>query len=430
MISASSCIVENTHDGQTLITYTIAIPSREELGSALEAEQGIQRALNQLGQRCMKEALARFDTQGEPIMVGTQQFTSKGQTPETYQSLYGPLELQRHTYQSSCGGRTYCPLEQDARILENTTVGLCQVLGSKHANHSTRSLQRDLRLSHQLELHVSRLQDICSALGQQALRKEEHWRYQPTAPTQEVSAIVVYVDGTCVPIVDEKFKQAMVGVIDLLDVQGERLDTLYIAQAPQDGKKTFFERMERELSAIKKRYADVTCVGLCDGAADLQEWLEAHCDWVTLDFYHLSEYVSAAAEGLYAEESKCEYWVADMLHKLKHWGDGKQCLRAQLREALKGKDLDVSQRQALSSALGYVERNMERLDYKAQRVLDLPIGSGVVEAACKHVIKARLCGSGMRWKRKGLQAVLTLRSLQESTGRWEQFWRKVSVMGW
>jgi hypothetical protein len=46
------------------------------------------------------------------------------------------------------------------------------------------------------------------------------------------------------------------------------------------------------------------------------------------------------------------------------------------------------------------------------------------------VIKARLCGSGMRWKRKGLQAVLTLRSLQESTGRWEQFWRKVSVMGW
>jgi hypothetical protein len=70
------------------------------------------------------------------------------------------------------------------------------------------------------------------------------------------------------------------------------------------------------------------------------------------------------------------------------------------------------------------------MDYSLNRQLGVPIGSGVVEAACKHVVKHRVGGSGMRWKRKGLQAVLTLRSLYLSTGRWEQYWNKVQCLGW
>jgi len=51
----------------------------------------------------------------------------------------------------------------------------------------------------------------------------------------------------------------------------------------------------------------------------------------------------------------------------------------------------------------------------------LPIGSGVVEAACKNLIYARMKKSGMRWSINGGQTVLTLRSLILSN-RWEQFW--------
>ena len=51
----------------------------------------------------------------------------------------------------------------------------------------------------------------------------------------------------------------------------------------------------------------------------------------------------------------------------------------------------------------------------------LPIGSGVVEAACKNLIGARMKKSGMRWTINGGQAVLTLRSLILSN-RSEQFW--------
>jgi len=51
----------------------------------------------------------------------------------------------------------------------------------------------------------------------------------------------------------------------------------------------------------------------------------------------------------------------------------------------------------------------------------LPIGSGVVEAACKNLIGARMKKSGMRWTIDGGQTVLTLRSLILSN-RWEHFW--------
>ena len=59
----------------------------------------------------------------------------------------------------------------------------------------------------------------------------------------------------------------------------------------------------------------------------------------------------------------------------------------------------------------------------------LPIGSGVTEAACKTVIKQRLCGSGMKWKHAGVATVIRLRCLILTEGRWQQFWNKISRLG-
>jgi hypothetical protein len=66
----------------------------------------------------------------------------------------------------------------------------------------------------------------------------------------------------------------------------------------------------------------------------------------------------------------------------------------------------------------------------AQHVKEqLPIGSGVTEAACKTLVKQRLCGSGMRWKNKGAKVVLSLRALVQTTNRWQQFWDKIIQFG-
>jgi len=58
-----------------------------------------------------------------------------------------------------------------------------------------------------------------------------------------------------------------------------------------------------------------------------------------------------------------------------------------------------------------------------------PIGSGVTEAACKVIVKQRLCGSGMKWSEDGAAVVLSLRTLSYTPGRWGEFWSKVDRWG-
>jgi hypothetical protein len=423
----------HTTQGTTRITVTFEVPARENIGAPLDLERGLQRALNGLGQAVMTEALGRYDTEGEPIRFGPFAMTSKGRSPECYKTLFGRVELDRHTYQTSDGGRTLCPLEQSARICQNATIGLCATLAAKHVSLSGRELQRELELSHQLDLSLSYLQDVTQELGKHALGKEDHWTYAPATAPGEAAALVIYLDGTCGAICEEGYKQIMVGAIDILDTAGERLETVYIAQAPEEGKTTFLARMERELDRLRPRYGELLWIGLCDGAPDLQTWLETHCDDCTLDFYHVTEYVSECAPAFTRTPDEKKAWMKETLHDLKHHRNGAKRLLSKLTKKLAELELNdpnSEHKEALVAAVRYVSNNLERMDYAENRKLNLPIGSGVIEAACKHVVKQRVGCSGMKWKRKGLQAVLTLRSLYQSTGRWEQFWSKVQILGW
>jgi len=70
-----------------------------------------------------------------------------------------------------------------------------------------------------------------------------------------------------------------------------------------------------------------------------------------------------------------------------------------------------------------------RMDYAARVAKNEPIGSGVTEAACKVIVKQRRCCSGMKWKESGAAAVLSLRCLNHTTRRWDQFWSKIDRWG-
>ena len=71
-----------------------------------------------------------------------------------------------------------------------------------------------------------------------------------------------------------------------------------------------------------------------------------------------------------------------------------------------------------------------RMDYAARVAAKEPIGSGVTEAACKVIVKQRLCKSGMKWTEEGAAVVLSLRALSHTRERWEQFWAKVDRWGY
>ncbi|MEM9849649.1 MAG: ISKra4 family transposase, partial [Bacteroidota bacterium] len=70
-----------------------------------------------------------------------------------------------------------------------------------------------------------------------------------------------------------------------------------------------------------------------------------------------------------------------------------------------------------------------QMKYSDYAECNYPIGSGVTEAACKVVVKQRLCQSGMKWKINGAHKTLMIRSLHHTDGRWQQFWRHIDDFG-
>ena len=70
----------------TSFTVTVEVPYE---GSMLDAEDAIQRAVNEVGVAATEEALSRFDADGDPIRLGPTKFTSMGKVRKEYQTPYG-----------------------------------------------------------------------------------------------------------------------------------------------------------------------------------------------------------------------------------------------------------------------------------------------------------------------------------------------------
>ena len=79
----------------------------------------------------------------------------------------------------------------------------------------------------------------------------------------------------------------------------------------------------------------------------------------------------------------------------------------------------------IAEVLGYFRNNRHRMGYAEAKTQHLPIGSGVVEAACKTLVTQRMKRSGMRWRHAGGQAILTLRALIQSK-RFDSAWELLS----
>ena len=89
----------------------------------------------------------------------------------------------------------------------------------------------------------------------------------------------------------------------------------------------------------------------------------------------------------------------------------------------------IERDEEIRQVITYFKNHKSKMFYSRHTKDNLPIGSGVTEAACKTVIKQRMCISGSRWKEVGASCVLALRTLKLTTGRWQQFWSYVMRYG-
>jgi len=85
-----------------------------------------------------------------------------------------------------------------------------------------------------------------------------------------------------------------------------------------------------------------------------------------------------------------------------------------LRRAATRKQLSQGQRKPVDKAADYLENNRERLRYDQALAQGLPIATGVIEGACRHLVKDRMDITGARWGLPRAEAILKLRSLKVS----------------
>jgi hypothetical protein len=398
-------------------------------GSMLEAELGILDTLNEAGCLATEEALKGFDTDGSRIVLRGEKWFSKGQVLKIYQTPYGEVELARHVYQRSQGGKTFCPLERAARIVVTSTPRFAQQVAHKFAHNASTQVREDLAENHGRPVARSYLQSLSDAVGSVAQAKEEAWSYATPKLEQPISTVSVGLDGTCMLLCDQAYREAMVGTLALYDAQGERQHTIYLGATPQHGKADFIARLEREIAHVKSLYPQATYVGIADGTKSNWTFLEQHTSVQVLDFYHATQHLADAAEVAFAQDpARRAQWLAERCHDLKHkHGAAGRILREM--EEFSEQRLTDTRRDKLTSALTYFRNHKHQMRYPRYQAQHLPIGSGVTEAACKTLVKQRLCRSGMRWLERGAGIVLSLRALVLSQGRWQQFWKKIDQYG-
>lgn len=134
---------------------------------------------------------------------------------------------------------------------------------------------------------------------------------------------------------------------------------------------------------------------------------------IVLDFIHVVEYVWKAAYCLYAEGStRAAEWVAKHVDMILR---GKSGLSAGgMRRSATFRKLAAQDQKALDVSAGYLCNHKNYLHYDEYISDGLPIATGVIEGACRHLVKDRMDVTGARWSLKGAESVLKLRSLKLS----------------
>jgi hypothetical protein len=253
---------------------------------------------------------------------------------------------------------------------------------------------------------VETLYITADGTGVPVLRRETEGRRgkgaDGIARTREVKLGAVFTQST----VDEKGRPVRdpdsttyVGKIEKVEQFGERL---------------YAEAVRRGLNQAKR------VVALGDGAAWVWNLFDLHFPGAVqiVDFYHAAEHLGVLARLLHPEdEARRKSWYKRMRKKLKK---GKL---AQVISELGGLKLRGKKKDEFEKAIGYFEKNRERMRYDRFRREGLFIGSGVVEAGCKSVIGKRLKQSGMHWSVRGANSIIALRCCIES-GRFEDYWEQ------
>lgn len=409
-------------------------------------ERELGERLREVGQEILVDELRKADVDAEAVSIDGVEHRRVLRASETYMTTMGAVHITRTLYKDRTdpGVRAIPALEVRAGILEGfwtqeaakqatwvvaqMTPGLSEELFKRVGNMapSKSSLDRLPKLLHQ---------------GWEDDRKslEAQLRAVTTVPDGTAS-IAVSLDGVLIPMRDGEaaetraraandgrtskgpagYREAGCATISFCDEEGDLISAIRIARMPQHKKTALKASLLAELRGVWEQRPDLPVVKLADAAKDNWTFLdhEIPVGASLVDFYHATEHLNAALAAAYGDGSRTTRLRFDELKEI-------------LREDEGGVDRVISSLQYLRAKhprnlilqreVKYFRANRSRMQYGYFVAKGLPIGSGVVEAACKTLVAQRMKQSGMRWAEDGGQAILTTRGWTQS-GRFDQAW--------
>lgn len=378
-----------------------------------------------------------------------------------YFSIFGKLNISRAYYWEKDKGGC-CPLDGVLNLAENGYSYLlaewADLLGVRGVyDKVTQTLEKLLRI----KLWKRPVEELVRKASSGV---NEYYKKAPVpSPKTEGDILVTSIDGKGVPMIRQepaekkvrlnkgdkksKKKEAVVTTVYTLErcprsvediveevmedgaSQGERKKLERPkprnkrVRATLRGKDAAFEELARE---VKRRdpKGEKDKVVIMDAGAGLINKARNYLKGFTiiLDLFHVLEYLWKGAHIFHREGSiEAQEWVTERLIKLLTGNAG--YVIGGLKQSLKkrGKGLSKKKRERLEGVIRYLERGRRYMRYDEYLAKGYPIGSGVVEGACRHLVKDRMELSGMRWSIEGAEAVLQLRSV-DINGDWEEYW--------
>ena len=328
---------------------------------------------------------------------------------ETYTSAVGAIRVARTLYRAGTE-QAVVPLELRAGIIGGHWTPLAAHQASYLVAHLTpRETAAVLREMGNMSPSASSLDRLPKQLHERWEEQregfEESLRASSVVVPDEARTLVVSLDGVMAPMRDgaRQAKRALAraagratkgpagyrevgcGTVSYYDVDGERLGTVRCGRMPEAGKATLKEMLGAEVEAALEQRPDLRVVKLADAARDNWSFLgqlapQACSSEELVDFFHAAEQLKAATDAAYGESNthgRAQY--EKHRHVLRHEHGGVERVIRALRY-LRAKH---PRRKRIKEVLGCFCRNRKRMDYAGAAQRGLPIGSGVVEAACK-----------------------------------------------
>ena len=385
--------------------------------------------------------------------VGRTSVPYHSQKPIDYFSIFGKLTFERAYFYTS-GQPGVFPLDDALNLPERCYSDLLMESAELLAVDSAydKGLEVMARL---LGLTLSELA-LETSVAEHSQQVKAFYRQKDKFPIQEEGRILVaQADGKGVPMVrretadlkarrgkgDKKTrkKEAIATAVYTIEPYPRTphavVDALFKKDQPSvkrptpchkqifaslDGKEAAIQRLaewaaRRDHPHIRDR------VALTDGSEPLQKQVLARLLGFTLvlDIIHVDEYIWKAGTAIYGEtDPKRAGWVeAQMLDILSSRAD--QVIQ-QLEDKTQSVRKSSQAGKVFRQVANYLRRNQPYMDYADYLRRGWPIGTGVVEGVCRHLVKDRMELSGMRWALSGAGSLLALRAVNEN-GDWEEF---------